>query len=153
MYIEFIDIINAITKTLSDRFPDNQIYIDEIEENMITPCFQINLMPLTIVNENNLYRQQNVLIDISYITDTNAQLSNKNKCLEMSNKLQNVLNEGISVLDNFIDIQELEFDIVDKILHTTFYLMWYNNNEVTENELDKYKIMQEFTINKKLDNY
>lgn len=141
MNIKYNDIVNHLKKLLKTNFPTYKIYSDEIKENMIRPAFHINLMPETSINFNVFYREQNVLIDISYFSDDLPDMQSKTKNLDMANTLQNIFNTDIKIYDNYINVSELDFDIVDRVLHTTFNLMWYNNNEITQADLDKLEDM------------
>lgn len=139
----FIDVLNGISKTLKDSFKNHEIYVEEIRENMVRPSFFIALIPESSFNFNKYYRQQNILVDISYFSESDPDLQSNIENLSMANEIQNVLNTGIKVLDREINLQELQFDVIDRVLHATFNLMWYNVNEITQAELDKYKLMQD----------
>lgn len=113
---------------------------------MQRPSFQIQLMPLVSRNFNEYYREQRALIDISYYSDEKPDLQSNFKNFAMANSLENVLNTDIKVLDRNLDLQELEFETVDRVLHSTFNLIWYNENEVTQAYLNQFQIMQEFAF-------
>ncbi len=147
--VKFNDLVNGLSKILKTNFPNYKIYADEIIQGFQRPAFHINLQPLSSNNFNQYYREQNVLIDITYFSDSAKDLQLQKDNFEMANNLENVLNTDLKVLDRNLNIQELEFDVVDKILHTTINLMWYNENEVTKAYLNQFQIMQHFylTIN------
>lgn len=144
--IKFNELLSGITRILKDNFRDHTIYKEEIKQDMTRPAFHVNMMPLSSTNFNKYYREQRVLIDISYFSDDMPDLQKRTANFDMMNKLQSVLNTDIKVLDRNINLQELEFDTVDRVLHTTFNLMWYNENEVTQAYLDQFQIMQHFTV-------
>lgn len=147
MSIKFNDLLNGLKKILKTNFPEYKIYTEEVIQNLTRPCFHINLMPLTSNNFNKYYREQKALVDISYFSDEKKDLQTNYKNFDMMNKLQNVINTDIKVLDRNINMQELEFDTIDKVLHTMFNLSWYNENEVTQSYINQFKIMQEVHIN------
>lgn len=144
--VTFNDIVNGLKLILSTNFIDYNIYFEEIKQEMARPAFHINMMPLTSNNFNQYYREQRCLVDISYFSEESTDLQSNFKNLEMSNKIQSVLNTDIKVLDRNLNLQELEFETVDRILHTTFNLMWYNENEVTQAYLNQFQLMEHFTV-------
>lgn len=144
--IKFNDLVNGLSKILKTNFPTYKIYTEEIKEGLKRPAFHILTMPLTSNNFNQYYREQQCLIDISYFSDEKSDLQSNIMNLEMSNKLQTVLNTELKVLDRDLNIQELQFETVERVLHTTFTLIWYNENEVTKAYLDSHVIMEHFTI-------
>ena len=129
-------------KTLSTNFVGHAIYSEPVIEGMTRPSFSIQLMPLTSTNFNDYYREQKVLIDISYYSDEPADLQSNSKNFEMANLLENAFNGGIKVLDRILNLQELDFNIVERVLHSTFTVLWYNENIVTQAYLDEHKVAQ-----------
>lgn len=113
---------------------------------MIRPAIFVNVMPISSNNFNAYYREQRALVDLSFFSDTAPDLASNAQNLEIANTIQNVLNTELKILDRSINLQELEFDTVDRIFHTTFNLMWYNNNEVTETYLGQFPNVQEIHI-------
>lgn len=145
--ITFNDIPNAISATLTKAFPTHTKYFEEITQKIHRPAFHINVMPESSVNFNKYYREQNLLVDITYFSDEQPALQSKTDNFDMINKLQNVLNMSLEVKDRKLNIQQLNFDIIDRLLHATFNLMWYNENEVTEAYLNTLSIIKEVIIN------
>jgi len=139
-------------KVLSTNFAGHAIYSEAVIENMARPSFFIQLMPLNSTQFNEYYREQKVLIDISYFSDEPADLQSNLKNFEMANLLENALNNGIKVLDRVLNLQELDFNIVERVLHSTFTVLWYNENVVTQAYLDEHKIAQNVTTTQEIAN-
>lgn len=148
--VTFNDVVNHIIKLLKSKFPTYKIYSDEIIENMTRPAFHVNLLPEQSINFNSYYRNQNCLVDISFFSNEEMDLQSKEKNLDMLHQLENVFNMEIFVKDRYLNINDLTCDIVDKVLHTTFNLMWYNENEVTLDYLNQFGIMKTFYINNEI---
>lgn len=150
--IKFKDLINALSKVLSTNFKDYSIYIEDVEQNMKVPAFHINVLPVSSSNFNIYYREQLVLVDITFFSSKWLSKRVKKENLEMANKLQEVLNTDLQVLDRRLNIKKVEQNIVENVLHTTFELVWYNINEVTQAYIESLDIMQVVYINIELEN-
>lgn len=144
--IKFNDLKNGLTKILSSNFAGHTVYTEEIKQGIKRPAFHINIIPLTSNNFNVYYREQQAMVDIAYFSDEKPDLQSNMKNFEMANALETALNTDIKVLDRNLNLQELEFDTVDRVLHTTFTLMWYNENEVTKAFIESHQVMERFTI-------
>ena len=145
--VKFSDLVNGISKILKTNFANCNIYVEPITQNIKRPAFHINAIPLATDNFNEYYREQQCLVDITYFSKEQADLQSHLKNLDMANTLQTVLNTDIKVLDRNINLQGLEYNWDDaRLLHTTFTLMWYNENEVTEAYLNSHELMEHFTI-------
>ena len=118
--VKYLDMVRAIAKLLKTSFPTYNIYTEEIKQGMKRPAFHINLMPQSSVNFNRYYREQRILVDVSYFSEEDPDLQSSQKNLDMANILQNVFNLGIPALDNVVFLGGLTFNVVDRVLHTTF---------------------------------
>lgn len=144
MSIKYTDIVTAVKGLLHTGFPAYTIYSEEIKEGMKRPAFHINLLPETSTNFNKFYRDQLVMVDISYFSDEPVDLQSKGNNLDMAYKLQDIFDMSLSVMDRAIHIDNLTYEITDdRVLHTTFNLSWYNENEVTEKELETHTSVAE----------
>lgn len=144
MSVKYTDIVSAVKLLLHTGFPTYTIYSEEITEGMKRPAFHINLLPETSTNFNKFYRDQLVMVDISYFSDEPVDLQSKAKNLDMAYKLQDIFDMSLSVLDRAIHVDNLTYEITDdKVLHTTFNLSWFNENEVTEKELETHPLINE----------
>jgi len=147
MSIKFNDLVNGISKILKTNFPTHKIYTEEIIQKLERPCFHINTKPLKSNNFNKYFREQRVLVDISYFSDEKKDLQTNGNNFNMMNNLETVINTDIKVLDRNLNVQELEFDTIDKVMHAMFNLTWYNENEVTQTYINQFQIMQYVHIN------
>lgn len=145
--VKFSDLVRGLSTIFKNNFPTYNIYAEPITQNIKRPAFHINAIPIASNNFNEYYREQNCLVDITYFSDEQADLQSHLKNLDMSNTIQTVLNTDIKVLDRNINLQNLEYNWDDaRLLHTTFELMWYNENEVTEAYLNSHQVMEHFEI-------
>lgn len=144
--VKFSDLLNGLKTILFNNFTGHTIYSEEIKQGMKRPSFFIQLMPLVSHNFNEYYREQRALVDISYYSDEKPDLQSNFKNFEMANNLESVLNTDIKVLDRNLNLKELEFETVERVLHSTFTLIWYNENEVTQAYLNQFQVMQHFTV-------
>lgn len=143
----FNDLTNGLAKILKNSFPTYKIYSEEIRQGIKRPALHINVMPLASNNFNKYYREQRALVDISFFSDESPDLQSNLSNLTIANVMQNALNTELKILDRSINLQELEYEAVDGIFHTTFNLMWYNRNEVTEAYLAQFPKVQKVIIN------
>lgn len=144
--VKYNDVSNALCKLLKTKFPTFNIYTEEIVQSLKRPCFHVAVIPVTSTTYSVHYNEENVIIDIAYFSDEKPDLQSEWANNDMANTLRKVLNDGFQVLDRYLKIEQLNFDIVDKVLHTSFNLMWYNINEVTLEYLESFDIMQRFNV-------
>lgn len=144
--VKFEDLSNGICKILKTSFPTHKIYTEEIKQGMQRPSFFVSIIPLASDNFNTYYREQRAMVDISYFSEEKSDLQSNKKNFEMAHKLQSVLNTDLKILDRNLNLQELEYETVERVLHTTFNLMWYNENEVTKTYFDTFQLMEHFTV-------
>ena len=146
----FNDLTNGLAKILKNSFPDYKIYTEEIRQGIKRPALFINVMPLASNNFNKYYREQRALVDISFFSDESPDLQSNVSNLTIANSIQNALNTELKILDRSINLQELEYETVDKVFHTTFNLLWYNRNEVTEAYLAQFPKVEKVTVNSEI---
>jgi len=144
--IKFTDLLNGLKKVLHDNFVGHTVYTEPIIEGQKRPSFSINLMPLSSNDFNDYYKEQKALVDISYYSSEGADLQSNLSNLTMINLQETAFNGGLTVLDRVFRLEGLSFNIVERVLHSTFTIIWYNVNEATQTYLDEHENMQEVTI-------
>lgn len=146
MSVKYNDLASGISKILKTALPTYKMYTEPITQNLVRPAFFINVIPVSCLNQNIYFREQRALIDISYFSDELPDLQSNKKNNAMANSLENILNCDLKILDRNLNLSEIEFNTEDRVLHATFSLMWYNENEVTEAYLAGFQIMQKVYI-------
>jgi hypothetical protein len=146
MGLSYNDIGEGISKILKAAFPTYKMFFEPVTSGMQRPSFFINTIPVSCLNQNIYFREQRALIDINYFSDELPDLQSNKKNNAMANSLENILNCDLKILDRNLNLSEIEFNTQDRVLHATFTLMWYNENEVTEAYLAGFQIMQKVYI-------
>lgn len=110
----FDELINAITKRLTEYFSDSvpNIYSENIEQGFIEPCFYISLINSTNTNKLGPRRSRRYKFDVMYFNDTLGH-DNLNS---MGDSLTTVL-EDIQVGENILHGFDIEYEIRDGRLH------------------------------------
>lgn len=110
----FDELINAITKRLTEYFSDSvpNIYSENIEQGFIEPCFCISLINSTNTNKLGPRRSRRYKFDVMYFNDTLGH-DNLNS---MGDSLTTVL-EDIQVGENILHGFDIEYEIRDGRLH------------------------------------
>ena len=70
------DIARAVTMTIKEVFPNAIVYGDEVREGYKKPSFFIGIMPVTSINHTKSIKEEQLLITISYFSDTTESLKN-----------------------------------------------------------------------------
>jgi hypothetical protein len=93
MKVNYVDILYWTAKMLKTNFPNNNIYIDKNEHEIIVPSFFLQVNPLSIVEGFDLFKYKKVNLIIEYVDRT--ALSEKK--LQVIDDLQELIGRGITV--------------------------------------------------------
>lgn len=103
-------IVDSISLKLKDLFPDCKIYVEEIREDFIYPCFFIDVVDTQKIEKLNDRFEMQVMIDISYFVDSEQENTNfretastlltEFKYLSIDSKLVHVTDKVIDDFDN-----------------------------------------------------
>ena len=70
------DIVKAVTMVIKGAFPSVPIYGDEVREGYKTPSFFIGIMPVNSINHTKVIKQEQLLITVTYFSNTIESLKN-----------------------------------------------------------------------------
>ena len=70
------DIARAVTMIIKEAFPNAIVYGDEVREGYKKPSFFIGIMSVTSINHTKSIKEEQLLITISYFSDTTESLKN-----------------------------------------------------------------------------
>lgn len=126
------NLIDAICLTLSENFNDYAIYTEEVEQNLKTPCFFVDVVNQRYQNWsiglNNDRRNYNIVVQ--FFPDDESE-EKRLDCLEMSETLQQQL---LLIADNDKNVyisKNTSSKIIDNILH---FFVTYSENTYTYDE-------------------
>ena len=74
--ILYQDIAKAVTMVIKGVFPNVPIYGDEVREGYKTPSFFIGIMPVNSINHTKAIKEEQLLITVTYFSDTTESLKN-----------------------------------------------------------------------------
>lgn len=127
--MKLLDIQKAITKLLKSNFTIGyKILIDNNKSDIKVPTFFVDVRP---VKSYNYIYDKNKLVNVT-ITYTN-KINKHEENLEIADKLEEIFNINLSVLDKFLTIQDLNFSETDDLLKCNFTLDYYVPN-ITDNK-------------------
>jgi hypothetical protein len=93
MKVNYVDILYWTAKMLKTNFPNNNIYIDKNEQEIIVPSFFVQVNPLSIVEGFDMFKYKTVNLIIEYV-DRTARSETK---LQVIDDLQELIGRGITV--------------------------------------------------------
>lgn len=110
------DLKIGINNTLDKKFPNINIYGEEIKQGFEEPCFFIKILDSEQNKELNKRYKRYISFDIHYFSDKEDINSD---CLDMTDKLYELL-EYIEVNGDLYRAVNMKHEVVDSVLH--FYL-------------------------------
>ena len=69
-------IAKAVTMVIKGAFPNVSIYGDEVQEGYKTPSFFIGIMPVNSINHTKAIKEEQLLITVTYFSNTTESLKN-----------------------------------------------------------------------------
>lgn len=127
--IENTALLYSVTKTLKDKFPTNNILIDDNEEEIKIPTFHVKVSPLKSKNQFK-WRNKLLNIHISFIEKVKKQESS----LLMIDSLTELFDENIYVNSRALPIIEKDIDNTGDSVNLSMTLNFYDertNPDVT----------------------
>lgn len=129
--ISYNDIKDTVTLTVSSNFTDRNVYNEEIQSGFNLPAFFIELIPLISVSETAVI-YKSIGIDIQYISDVSN--FKREEILSIYDKLEQLFNKHLQVKDRFLKIEQIGYDVVDKVLHFQIYVDYFDELSTETNE-------------------
>ncbi len=126
------DIAKAVTMVIKEAFPNIPIYSDEVREGYKTPSFFIGIMPVTSINHTKSIKEEQLLITITYFSDTAESLKN----YQVMQQLKSAFGQVLGVDNRRFTIQETNTEKIGEdgdIYQFTFGIDYY---ELASSESD-----------------
>ncbi len=118
------DIAKAVTMVIKGAFPDVPIYGDEVREGYKTPSFFIGIMPVSSINHTKSIKEEQLLITVSYFSNTTESLKN----YKVMQELKVAFGQVLSVDNRKFTIEEMNTEKVGEdgdIYQLTFDINYY----------------------------
>ena len=118
------DIAKAVTMVIKGVFPKISIYGDEVREGYKTPSFFVGIMPVSSINHTKAIKEEQLLITVSYFSNTTESLKNFNVMQE----LKVAFGQMLSVDNRKFTIEEMNTEKVGEdgdIYQLTFDINYY----------------------------
>ena len=118
------DIAKAVTMVIKGAFPNVPIYGDEVREGYKTPSFFIGIMPVSSINHTKSIKEEQLLITVSYFSNTTESLRN----YRVMQELKVAFGQVLSVDNRTFTIQEINTEKVGEagdIYQFTFDINYY----------------------------
>ena len=124
------DIARAVTMLIKKVFPNANIYGDEVREGYKKPSFFIGIMPVSSINHTKSIKEEQLLITVSYFSDTTESLKN----YQVMQQLKVAIGQVLCVDNRRFTIQEMTTEKVGEdgdIYQITFDINYFElaNNE------------------------
>ena len=132
MMVLYQDIAKAVTTVIKGAFPNVPIYGDEVREGYKTPSFFIGIMPVSSINHTKSIKEEQILITVSYFSNTTESLKN----YRVMQELKVAFGQVLSVDNRKFTIQETNTEKVGEdgdIYQFTFDINYY---ELASSESD-----------------
>lgn len=97
------EIARAVTTLIKEAFPNAIVYGDEVREGYKKPSFFIGIMPVTSINHTKSIKEEQLMITISYFSDTTESLKN----YQVMRQLKVAIGQVLCVDNRRFTIQEL----------------------------------------------
>ena len=128
--ILYQEIARAVTMIIKEAFPNAIVYGDEVREGYKKPSFFIGIMPVNSINHTKSIKEEQLLITISYFSDTTESLKN----YQVMQQLKVAIGQVLCVDNRRFTIQELTTEKVGEdgdIYQITFDINYFElaNNE------------------------
>ena len=118
------DIAKAVTMVIKEAFPDIPVYGDEVREGYKTPSFFIGIMPVSSINHTKNIKEEQLLITVSYFSNTTESLKN----YRVMQELKTAFGQVLGVDNRRFTIQETNTEKVGEdgdIYQFTFDINYY----------------------------
>ena len=128
--ILYQEIAKAVTMIIKEVFPNAIVYGDEVREGYKKPSFFIGIMPVSSISHTKRIKEEQVLITISYFSDTTESLKN----YQVMQQLKVAIGQVLCVDNRRFTIQEMTTERVGEdgdIYQITFDINYFElaNNE------------------------
>ena len=128
--ILYQEIAKAVTMIIKEVFPNAIVYGDEVREGYKKPSFFIDIMPVNSINHTKSIKEEQLLITVSYFSDTTDSLKN----FQVMQQLKVAIGQVLCVDNRTLTIQEMTTEKVGEdgdIYQITFDINYFElaNNE------------------------
>ncbi|HID0765650.1 TPA: phage tail terminator family protein [Clostridium botulinum] len=121
------DLRIGINQTLDKKFPNINIYGEEIKQGFEEPCFFIKVLSSGQDKEINVRYKKNISFNIHYFSDKGDL---NDDCNDMADKLYEVL-EYVKVNNSLYRSNEMTHEVIDGVLH---FMLQFNYHVLKEIE-------------------
>lgn len=126
-----IDIKQAISSILKEKI-GYKIYSNNVKEGYKTPCFFIQLLPVTTDLENTNTIKNNLMIEIVYFSNKKSDLDN----MTIYNEVKNFIFPVLAVKDRKLIVKNFNYLILeDNIMSIRFNLNY--RTQIVKQEKEK----------------
>ena len=118
------DITKAVSMVIKKAFPNVAVYADEVREGYKTPSFFIGIMPVSSINHTKSIKEEQLLITVSYFSNTTESLKN----YRVMQELKVAFGQVLSVDNRKFTIEEMNTEKVGEdgdIYQLTFDINYY----------------------------
>lgn len=133
--IRYVDVVKAMVKKVNEAFPDIKFISDDVQEGFFRPSFRVVIDNLRESNFMDFSRERAFTIRLYYFAKDKDR--NKIENLDMIDSLSQLfVDDGILKINDEFSIEiieEIEFDIVDNVVHCYINLEIVEDFERTDN--------------------
>jgi len=124
---------DALSIKLKNKYPDANIYGEEIQQGYKRPAFFMQLVPEAGLIVNVVHQAKNILVDICYFSDASKPVRDM---WDIAAALDDLLGYGLKVEDRVLGIIDPQPEIIDDVMHYQFKLQFTDSQDGITIELD-----------------
>ncbi len=133
--IEYNQIRDAVMAQLGAKYPEVNIYGEEIQQGFERPAFYIQLIPEKVSSLNHAHVQKEIRLEICYYAADDI-VQKKRNMWNIADGIKDALGLSLSVSDRELFTNDLKVEIKSQVLHYTFKLNFTDSYEGIEVAMD-----------------
>lgn len=131
--IKYTDILTSINSVLDEHFPSIEIQSNDVSEGFNRPSFFVKFSNITKSSSLEHFNRSMTVRIYYFPSDIN---NNSLELLETQEILEGAFDLKLTVLDRFLNIEDMDIDTVDGVLHCYFDINYSDTKDIqVESEL------------------
>lgn len=143
--LNYNDIRDAITLEINTKFPNIEIYEEELQQGFKEPAFFVQLIPVNNIRKSKNIRNILLLVDIQYFPEG----SSREDAFNMAYKLNQVFIDYIQVKDRALKLDNIDYGVkYDGIGVTLHFQITINYFESIPRKQESSETIKELVLKK-----
>ncbi|MDU4596445.1 phage tail terminator family protein [Clostridium botulinum] len=143
--LKYNDIKDAITLKINTKFPNIEIYEEELQQGFEEPAFFVQLIPINNIRKSKNIRNRLLLVDIQYF----PKGSSREEAFNVADTLEQIFIDYIRVKDRALKVDNVgytvKYDGIGIILHFQITIDYF---EAIPKQQDNLETINEIVLKK-----